>query len=393
MTREMSHVAARHVPRGRRTTARTNISRDHRAHFAVLAGLSLVVALLGTAQAGAASERERWHTRVFSKVGAPGYPAYVHVHTNGRVYAGTYTNPQGDSTPSLVREWSRDGTLQRTWSVPGQDLSQDHGVQVATQDRRGRLVLLEKSTARVMTLNPRNGRFRTWAKLPDLPTCSSGEEPCSPNVSDSPAIPNFATWGRRGALYVTDYGQAVIWKISRHRQVPRPWFTSEQLDGTDFGTTGIVYRPGKRDLLIAQQSTATDGTAPTNGKLYRLPVRRSGKPGTLRTEWTSLPTDLPDGFGIARSGRIYIANAGLTNQLVVLNRKFEEVDRFPDSPGGGENGSPIPFDTPSSATFLGRRVMVANQSYFGTTDHHAILDVYVGERGRPPFLPRRAFWR
>ncbi len=42
---------------------------------------------------------------------------------------------------------------------------------------------------------------------------------------------------------------------------------------------------------------------------------------------------------------------------------------------------------------LGKRLMVANQSFSGNTDHHAILDVYVGERGRQPYLPRRAFWR
>jgi hypothetical protein len=35
---------------------------------------------------------------------------------------------------------------------------------------------------------------------------------------------------------------------------------------------------------------------------------------------------------------------------------------------------------------------VANQSFFGSTDHHAILDVEVGERGRPTYLPRAAYW-
>ena len=162
----------------------------------------------------------------------PGFPAYAFVHRNGRVYAGTYTNPQGDSTPSLVREWRADGTLQRTWTVPGQDLSEDHGVQVANADRRGRLVLLEKSKARVMTLSTRTGRFRTWARLPDLP-----------DVEGAP-IPNYATWGPRGALFVTDYGQAVIWKIPRRTQQPQAWFTSPALQGAaGFGTTGIVYRP------------------------------------------------------------------------------------------------------------------------------------------------------
>ena len=39
------------------------------------------------------------------------------------------------------------------------------------------------------------------------------------------------------------------------------------------------------------------------------------------------------------------------------------------------------------------RVLVANQSFFGDTSHHAVLDVEVGEPGRAPYLPRSAFWR
>ena len=44
-----------------------------------------------------APDRERWDTRVFSKVPSPGFPAFVYAHPNGRLYGGTYTNPQGDS--------------------------------------------------------------------------------------------------------------------------------------------------------------------------------------------------------------------------------------------------------------------------------------------------------
>lgn len=360
---------------------------------AAVAGVVLALPLLPAGTSYAAPERERWHTRVFAKVPEPGFPAYVHVHTNGRVYAGTYTDPQGDRQRSRVFEWSGRGALLRSWTVPGQDLDSDRGVQVANQDARGRLVLLEKSTSRVMTLDPRTGRFRTWATLPDLPTCSSGAEPCSPNVADAPAVPNYATWGPGGALFVSDYKQAVIWKIPRRTQRPKVWFASPALDGSEFGATGIVFRPGRSDLLISQQSTTTDGSVPANGKLYRLPVSDRSRPGELETIWESLPGELPDGFGIARSGRIYLATVGTTQQLVVLGPGGRELERFPEAPGAGENGSSVPFDTPSNATFHGTRVLVANQSFFGNSDHHVILDVEVGERGRSPYLPRRAFWR
>ena len=77
----------------------------------------------------------------------------------------------------------------------------------------------------------------------------------------------------------------------------------------------------------------------------------------------------------------------------MLSRGGEERARFPEVPGSGDNGSSIPFDTPSNATFRGRELLVANQSFSGDRDHHAILEVHAGERGRPTYVPRRAFWR
>jgi hypothetical protein len=319
-----------------------------------------------------AAPREVGDTRVFSLVPSPGFPAYVHVHTNGRVYAGTYID-SGSTMRSKVFEWGADGTLLRSWTVPGQDLDADHGVQVANQTRSGRLVLLETSTASVLTLDITTGKFRRVASFPDG------------------AVPNYATWGPHGALFVTDYAEGVIWKVPHGSSKPRHWFTSPALTGAvEFGTTGIRYRPGPGDLLISQQTVSDGSDVPTNGALYRLPVRASGRPGTLVTLWTSQPGDLPDGFGIGRSGHVYVALAGLSNQLVELTAKGEEMRRF-GTALTGDNGSPVPFDTPCSATFLGRRVLVANQSAVaGDATHQAILDVYVGETGRAPYLPEDA---
>ncbi|MDP3894942.1 SMP-30/gluconolactonase/LRE family protein [Nocardioides sp.] len=337
--------------------------------LAVLVTLTLLAALV-PGQA-VATERAPWHTRVFASVPSPGYPAYVHVHPNGRVYAGTYTNLRGDSMRSRVFEWSARGTLLRSWTVPGQDLTVDRGVQVATSDARGRLVLLEKSTRRVMTLNLRTGRFKQQARLPEG------------------SIPNFATWGPRGALFVSDYAQPVIWRIPARGGQPRAWFRAPGLAGIEFGTTGLVYEPGRRVFLIAQQTTK-DPLGLLRGRLYRLPVRAGGTPGQLRTLWTSLPMELPDGFGVARSGNVYLALLG-TNQLVRLGPDGRELERFPRLPLTGDNGSPVPFDSPSNATFHGTRLLVANQSaVLGNASHHTILDVEVGERGARMHLPRRS---
>jgi hypothetical protein len=334
-------------------------------------GAVTALATLGLASPAPAVDGH-WATSVFAAVPEPGYPAYVLAHRNGKVYAGSYADPSGAGVPSKVFEWSAQGTLLRSWTVPGQDLADEHGVQVANQTRTGRLVVLETSTSTVRTLNPRNGHWRTIATLPG-------------------ATPNYAAWGPGGALYVTDYAQGVIWKVSRHGTA-RAWFRSPALDGiAGFGTAGIVFRKATRDLLITQQ---TSPDTPTQGHLYRLPVQRGGGPGTLQTLWTSQPGDLPDGFGIGMSGHVYVALAGLPAQLVELGANGAEVDRFPDVPLTGSNGSPVLFDTPCSATFLGTRVLVANQSAIaGDASHQVILAVDVGETGLAPYLPKRARFR
>jgi hypothetical protein len=124
-----------------------------------------------TAPTATAEARPRWDTQVFSHVPAPGFPGNAYVHPGGRVYSGTYTNPQGDTMPSRVFEWTPDGTLQRSWTVPGQNLSTAHGVQVAISDAQRRLVLLDKSPGRALLRATTTGTFTSYATFPDLPTC------------------------------------------------------------------------------------------------------------------------------------------------------------------------------------------------------------------------------
>ncbi|WP_182378827.1 hypothetical protein [Nocardioides sp. WS12] len=336
----------------------------------------VLVALLAAVGLGPATAAERavGHTRVFAKVQSPGFPAYVHVHPNGRVYAGTYTNPTGDALRSRVFEYAASGTLLRSWTVPGQDLTKPRGVQVATSDARGRLVLLEKSLGRVLTLDVTTGRFAVQATIPDLPGAGH-------------PIPNYAAWGPGGALYLSDYGQDVIWRIPAAGGAPRVWLRTAKLAGlAGFGTTGIVYEPATRSFLVSQQTTS-DLLGLLRGHLYRIPVLSTGGPGALRTVWTSGPLDLPDGFGIARSGNVYLSLLG-TNQLLKLSPTGKVLARM------RATGSAVPFDSPSNATFLGTRVLVANQSaILGNTSHHVILDVEVGERGAPLFIPAQSTLR
>lgn len=358
-----------------------------------IAGAALAALCLTAVTLAEAAHRPRWDTRVLALVPPPGYPARAYVAPNGRIYEGTYDNPSGDSVRSRVFEYTGGGALLRSWTVRGQDLSTDHGVQVATSDARGRLVLLDRSPARALRLNTRTGRFKRYAAFADLAPCAPGQTRphCSPTGTDEPPAPNYAAWGRDGSLYVTDFLQAVIWRIPRGGGKARVWLADPRLDGGQFGTTGIVTTRARRRLLFAQQSSAGGGDGdPSTGKLYAVRIRRHHRPGRIRQLWESGPADGPDGFAIARSGHVYIALAG-SNQIAEVRGDGTELQRFPSIPLTGDNGSTVPFDTPSSVMFLGKRLIVANQAFFtGEADHQAILDVEAGERGTREFIPRTA---
>lgn len=343
---------------------------------AIIAVLVAASAVLAGAVASAADpdERPRWDTRLIARVSSPGFPAHAYVHPNGRIYAGTYVNPSGDAQASRVFEYTARGTLLRSWTIGGQALDEPHGIQVATSDARGRLVILDRSPARALLLNRANGALRPYATFADL-------------EGVGPPTPNFAAWGRDGSLYVTDYLQGVIWRVPRGGGEAELWLDDPRLAGGEFGTTGIELTADRRTLLISQQ---TVGGELIIGGLFRLPINRDGSPGALQRIWTSGPMDLADGVAIARSGRIYVALVG-PNQVVALDADGTELERFPELPITGENGSEVPFDSLSSVGFRGRRLITASQSVIaGDPQHWALHDVWVGERGIPEFIPRAA---
>jgi sugar lactone lactonase YvrE len=338
----------------------------------VRARLLVVVAAL-LAFPAVAGARDRWDTQVLALVPKPGFPAHAYVHPGGRIYAGTYDNPSGDTVPSRVFEYEGDGTLLRSWTVRGQNLSGAHGVQAATSDARGRLVLLDKSPPRALLLSRSTGRQTQYAEFP------------------AGAIPNYAAWGPDGSLYVTDYGQPILWRIPPGGGQPEPWLNDPRLEGDEFGATGLALAADRRTLLVAMQSQAGGAAGnPATGRIWKVPIAPGGKPGPMEQFWESRPVDGPDGFAVARSGAIYVALLA-SNQIAMIGADGTEQDRFPDQPGTGANGSSVPFDSPSSARFLGTRLIVAQQSYFaGDPAHQAILDVEAGEPGLPELIPLNA---
>ncbi|MGZ4202905.1 MAG: SMP-30/gluconolactonase/LRE family protein, partial [Thermoleophilaceae bacterium] len=361
-----------------------------RLRFALAAWLALACALA----AGPAAARERFDTRVLAHVPSPGYPALSLVAPDGTIYVGSFENPAGDSLPSKVFAFAPDGRLLRTYTVPGQDLAAAHGVQVAAIDSSGLLYLLDQTPARILTLDPRSGRFGYYGSFHDVPACmaAGATSDCSQTILDNPPEPDYAAWGTDGALYVTDYEEGLIWRVPPGGGNAAVWFTDPRIDGGLFGPAGLVLMPDKRTLMFSSGTggPTSIGSDPTAGALFKLDIRPDGRPGTLTKIWDSAPREAPDGFALSAAGNVYLTLVGpAANQIVELSPQGRELARYP-SPLQNATMT-VPFDEPSSAVFDGQSLIVTNQSYFaGNRNHMTLLDVYVGESGMPAYQPRSA---
>jgi DNA-binding beta-propeller fold protein YncE len=356
-----------------------------RCFFAMATLLSTLTLVFAPA---ALASRTPLDIRVFARVPTPGQPEPVAVGPDRRIYVGTNQQDDGDSSaPSEVFVYSRQGHLRRAIELRRQRLDQSHGIQGLAFDGEGRLYALDRSAApRVVRINLKTGHQRDYARFRDVPSCSASGQSrdCSATTGDLPPAPDYAAFAPDGHLYATDIDQALIWRVPPGGGRPRVWFTDPLLESI-FGPNGIQVMGDGRTLVFADTvGSQSSGHFPA-GALYTLRIRSDGRPGPLTELWLSRPADGPDGFAIAQSGRIYVALAG-ANQIAVISPEGEELARAPAT--SEENSSlDVPLDGPASVAFLGRRLLVTNQSLSGNPSSWAVLDVFAGERGLPLFYP------
>jgi hypothetical protein len=373
----------------------------------ILAGVLVwLAALAGLSGSAAGQPLPRGQVGVLALIPPPGYPALPHILGN-KIFEGTYDNPNGSPLPSRVIEYTADGELLNSWTVFGQDTSQPHGIQVAANDAAGDLLLLDKTSGRIIRLDPRTGDQTLYGLVPHIPPCSSapaGTE-CKDSTQDLAPMPDYAAWGPDGSLYVTDYQQATIWRVPPGGGTAQVWLTDKRLDGGQFGTACIVLMPDHHTLLFDQASNGGLGSLntvlnsvnpttgvvnPTTGKLYEVAIGPGDVPGPLTQLWESGPADAPDGCALTTTGHIFVALAGASNQIVELDSSGHELTRFGQQFSGANNSS-VPFDTPSGLGCLGTDVIIANQSYLaGNSSNQALLDLGTGEQCAPVFVPQAA---
>jgi sugar lactone lactonase YvrE len=356
-------------------------------------GRTLVVLLALTPALALADDarREPLDLRVFTKVGKPGQPEPIAIGPDRLVYVATNQLGNGDAdAPSKVFVYSPRGRKVREFVVKGQPLDEDHGIQGLAFDGRGRLFALDRSAdPRVLIVDRKTGRQRTYSRFRDVPTCAASgrERNCSATLNDNSAGPDYATFGPGGALYVTDIDQALIWRVPRGGGRPSVWLTDPQFESV-YGPNGLQFMADGRTLLLAVTAVFPgSGGEPGSGALFKVRLRRDGHPGRPQVFWRSRPVDGPDGFAISRSGKVYLALAG-ASQIVVISPAGDELARVPQTPLENSRQE-IPVDAPGSIAFFGRRALITNHSAIrGDPASWAVLDLYAGEPGLPLLYPR-----
>lgn len=366
---------------------------------AVAAGLAALAAMPVAQGASAAPDKT---IRVFARIAAPGEPSLTLVTPGGRVYVGTFEAVTGtDSSPSKVFEYDGSGKLLRTFVIKGQTPKKAHGVQVAARDREGRLYLLDQEPARVLRLDPHTGAQHTYATFADLPTCAAAHRTssCSNTVLDNAPEPDYAAWLPDGAMLVTDYAQELIWRVPPGGGKATVWLNAKSFNGELFGPAGIVLMPNHHSVLV---TAATGGLTTIDlannsarGRLYRIGITKHDGVGKVTTLWSSKAAQAPDGFAVSADRRhVFIAMAGPAANCVVevgmYRGAWHEFGVLP-SCIAGLGSTPVPWDTPTSVQFLGRSILVTNQSYFADiASHWVIFQIKEPLRGMPIYVPRSA---
>lgn len=318
-------------------------------------------------------------TQVLAPVPAPGFPEGIAVkgHT-----AYVSTQSRGGTAglgPSKVMAFdTRTGQLLREYVIENEDLSQDHSLNNIAFGRGHRLYVLSPPLG-IIRLDVASGAQTIYADpLPDLLPCSqvSPGTACSPTSADSPPLANDIVFDRAGHAYVTDSGQATIFRVPPGGGQPQIWFQDARLDGVG-GPNGIRLSPDRQRIVFAVSFTLQ-----ATGPIYSLPLVPAPQPTDLAL-FHQYATEAPDQLAFGRSGNLYVTLA-LANQISVLDASGNEVTRY-----SGPASDGLPIDSPAGMAFKGRSLLVDNHALFSqATQNMAVLEIFVGERGKRLARPR-----
>lgn len=304
---------------------------------------------------------------VAARVGEPGAPDGVAVDGAGRVYVTTNNGTlRGGAGPSKVLRYGPDGTLEREITVAGQDAARPGGLTGALVAPDGGVLVLDSAPARVLRLDLDRSEQSTHAVLADLPACgpTALANACEAGMDDDPA-PRAMALAADGALFVTDSGQGLVWRI-RGAGAPEPWFVFPAGEAAS-GPTGIAI-DGEGDVLVVT-SMALQGDA-GRGLVQRIDVRPDGTAGARSTLASTDMLSGPVGLAVTADGAIVVAFTA-SNVLVLLGPDGTERARL--TAAQVEEHAEVPLDGPTGVAIRDRSVLVTNQSPTANDRSHWVV--------------------
>lgn len=307
---------------------------------------------------------------IAARVGHPFAPGALAL-SDGHLYVGTDNGTdKGGQGPSVLFRYGSDPNHASALTVSGQG-SHARGVAALTVLPDRTLVVADAGSGRVLTVDPELRGQRTWATLPDLPTCGvTLVLDCEPGAQNHPPTPTGLAADGRGGVYIADAGQATVWHLARVSTTPEVWFQDVTWFGGS-GPTGLARTPdGGLDVTVG---STLDPSNLQNGGLYHLAVAADGTAPTQASLVASFaPGDLPGPLVVAASGTRYVVLLG--TQKVVTVTAAGVIGPLPAASS---------VTRPTALVLGGRQLLIASSTISGRPKTCAVTAVPV------PDIPTR----
>jgi sugar lactone lactonase YvrE len=331
---------------------------------------SVTAALLPLNAAQSQPERSFGDVQVLAPVPMPGFPEGIAFNANHVYVSGPATFGTAGGGPSTVWAFNaQTGALAKTYTIQGEDLSQEHANSCLALDNKGRLYVLNTQLG-IVRIDPGSGKQEQYSSP-------------FPNIGNPfvPALPNDIAFDSTGNAYVTDSLQSTIWKVPAGGGDPQVWFQDARFDSSIIGANGIRIDPTGTKLYI---SVTLDNTF--QGYIYTLPLVANPSAGDLQVFHHYALGEAPDGIAFGKSGKLYVALAWPTvSGISILNPDGTEAGRL-----GNPTSAAIPYNSPANIAFDNHgSLLVTNHASIAVNPaHFAVLNVYVGDKALPLNRPK-----
>ena len=397
---------------------------NHKVAFAFLA-VAFSSSVSSAVLAGEPGGRRFSDTQLLTSLPTPGFPEGIVVEGTTAYVSGPATFGTAGQGPSPIHAIdTRTGEQLGSLYIEGEDLSQEHALSSMTSDGEGRLYVLSTQLG-VIRIDPNTGEQEIYATIPHLQACNElppgpcvpspgsacledapsvscgsgrclppgpcapGESclppgPCQPVAFDRGSLPNDLAFDDEGNLYITDSFQATIFRVTPGGGVAEayyqdPAFDTSAIPGFALGFNGIRVSPDRAHIYFTQSFGANAG-------VWKLPrISPSAPSYTLQLVKAYNNFEVPDGLAFGRTGRLYVALAGV-NKVGCLMSWGWEFTRFPST--SVNETLEMPYDAPANLAFNGRgSLLVVNHALFTGPSHAAVLDAVVFDTESPLAKP------